>query len=129
GVLDATSVVIAVGRHAERPLEGPAEMIRAQPNAVRERGERYLLCDMFFDVRGDDPLLPGGETAARRRFDAARTSVAAEQHARPPRPLPITLPSLTAVPHSALSAKNTRGAKGAPGGPAPGSMGILAGSK
>src|SRR5262245_12209275 len=82
GVLDATSVVIAVGRHAERPLEGPAEMIRAQPNAVRERGERYLLCDMFFYVRGDDPLLPGGETAARRRFDAARTSVAADELVR-----------------------------------------------
>src|SRR5262249_60049654 len=82
GVFDATSVVIAVGRHAERPLEGPAEMIRAQPNAVRERGERYLLCDMFFYVRGDDPLLPGGETAARRRFDAARTSVAADELVR-----------------------------------------------
>src|SRR6476620_3216799 len=50
GVLDATSIVIAMGRHAERPLEGPAEMVRAEPNGARERGERYLLGDMFFDV-------------------------------------------------------------------------------
>src|SRR6516162_8468903 len=79
GVVDATSVVIAVGRHAERPLEGPAEMVRAQPNTVREGSERYLLGDVFFDIRGHDPLLPGGETAARRRFDAARSSAAAHE--------------------------------------------------
>src|SRR5262249_2937055 len=86
GVVDATSVVIAVGRHAERPLEGPAEMIRAQPNTVREGSERYLLGDVFFDVRGHDPLLPGGETAARRRFDAARSSAAAHELMRQRRP-------------------------------------------
>src|SRR6516164_7865205 len=68
-----------MGRHAERPLEGPAEMIRAQPNAVREGGKRYLLGDVFFDIRGHDPLLPGGETAARRRFDAAHAGAAAHE--------------------------------------------------
>ena len=38
GVLDATGVVIAMGRHAERSLERPAEMIRAQPNEARQGG-------------------------------------------------------------------------------------------
>src|SRR5260370_42144940 len=52
-------------------------MIRAEPNGARERGERYLLGDMFFDVAAHGPLLPGGETAARRRFDAAHASAAA----------------------------------------------------
>src|SRR5215471_4513427 len=79
GVLDATSVVIAMGWRAERSLERPAEMIRAQSNEVRERGERYLRGDMFFDVAAHSALLPGGETAARRRFDAARASAAAHE--------------------------------------------------
>src|SRR5258706_10650642 len=77
GVVDATSVEIAMVRHAERPLEGPAEMIRAQPNAVREGGKRYLLGDVFFDIGGHDPLLPGGETAARRRVASAPTGASA----------------------------------------------------
>src|SRR5260370_7432645 len=68
-----------MGRHAERPLEGPAEMIRAEPNGARERGERYLLGDMFFDVVATGPLLPGGETAERRRFDAAQAGAAAQK--------------------------------------------------
>src|SRR6516164_1724154 len=57
-------------------------MIRAQPNAVREGDERYLLGDVFFDIRGHDPLLPGGETAARGRFDAARSGAAAHELVR-----------------------------------------------
>src|SRR5258707_7494433 len=69
--------MIAMARHAERPLEGSVEMIRAEPNGARERGERYLLGDMFFDVVANGPLLPGGETAARRRFRAAHGSAAA----------------------------------------------------
>src|SRR5262249_56020335 len=66
-----------MGWHAERPLERSAEMIGAEPNGARERGERYLLGDMFFDVAARGPLLPGGETAARRRFDAAPATAAA----------------------------------------------------
>src|SRR5262245_12525395 len=68
-----------MGRYAERPLERAAEMIRAEPNRARERGERYLLGDMFFDVVANGPLRPGGETAARRRFDAAHASAAAHE--------------------------------------------------
>src|SRR5215472_15289210 len=71
-----------MGWHAERSLERPAEMIRAQPNEVRERGERYLLGDMFFDVAAHASLLPGGETAARRRFDAAHAGAAAHKLVR-----------------------------------------------
>src|SRR4029450_6828416 len=48
GVLDATGVVIAMGRHAERSLERPAEMIRAQPNEARQCGERYILGTVVF---------------------------------------------------------------------------------
>src|SRR5258708_39381010 len=54
-------------------------MIRAEPNGARERGERYLLGDMFFDVAAHGPLLPGGETAARRWLDAAHASAAAHE--------------------------------------------------
>src|SRR5260221_11696132 len=71
--------MIAMGRHAERPLEGPAEMIRAEPNGSRERGERYLLGDMFFGVVANGPLLPSGETAARRRFEAGHSNDAAHE--------------------------------------------------
>src|SRR5215471_11634641 len=78
-MLDATSVVIAMGRHAERPLERPAEMIGAEPNGARERGERYLLGDMFFNVAAHGPLLPSGETAARGRFYAAYAGAAAHE--------------------------------------------------
>src|SRR5262249_56575291 len=85
-----------MGRHAERPLERPAEMIRAQPNEVRERGERYLRGDVFFDIRGHHPLLPAGETATRRRFDAAPASAAAPElmHQHDAEGLPI-MPILT----------------------------------
>src|SRR2546430_4162772 len=79
GLLDATGVVIAMGRHAERSLERPAEMICAQPNEARQGGERDMLGDVVFDIRGYDALLPAGEAAACRRFDAARASVAAPE--------------------------------------------------
>src|SRR4029450_11511509 len=78
-VLDATDVAIARGRHAERSFERPAEMIGAQPNEARQGGERYLLGNVFFDIRGYDALLPGSETAACGRFDAARAGVAAHE--------------------------------------------------
>src|SRR5260221_10634393 len=76
GILDAPRVVIAVGRYAERLLERPAEMIGAQANKLRQRGERYLFGDVFFDVSGHAALLPGGEAAARWRFGATRAYVA-----------------------------------------------------
>src|SRR5438309_885009 len=79
GVLDAASVVIAMGRHAERLLEGSAEMIRAQANEARQRGERYLFGDVFFNVSGYSALLPGSETAARRRFGATRAAIAVHE--------------------------------------------------
>src|SRR5260221_8765215 len=78
GILDAPRVVVAVGRHAERLLERSAEMIGAQANKLRQRGERYLSGDVFFDVSGHTALLPGSEAAARRRFCAAPGEVAGE---------------------------------------------------
>src|SRR5260370_10336996 len=54
-------------------------MIRAEPNGARERGERYLLGDMFLGVAAHGPLLPGGEAAARRWLDAAHASAAAHE--------------------------------------------------
>src|SRR5262249_60214790 len=79
GVLDAASVVIAMGRHAERLLEGSAEMIGAQANELRQRGERYLFRHALFNVSGHGALLPGSETAARRRFGATRADVAVNE--------------------------------------------------
>src|SRR2546430_11588192 len=58
GVLDAAGVVIAMGRHAERLLEGSAEMIRAQANEARQRRERDLFGDVVFNVSGYTALLP-----------------------------------------------------------------------
>jgi hypothetical protein len=54
-------------------------MIRAQPNEARQGGERYMLGDVFFDIRGYDAPLPAGEPAACRRFDAARARGAAHE--------------------------------------------------
>src|SRR5262245_19098413 len=54
-------------------------MIRAQPNEMRERGERYLRGDTFFDVAAQSALLPSGESAGIRRFDAAHASAAAHE--------------------------------------------------
>src|SRR3982074_66146 len=69
GVLDASAIVISMRRHPQRLLERPAEIVRAQPNETRERGERYLLREMFLDIGGDDPLLPAREAAPHRSFD------------------------------------------------------------
>src|SRR5260370_393821 len=70
--LDASAGVIAVRRHAKGLLEGPAEIVRAEPNQLRELGERDLVAKVLLDVRDRDPLLPGGETAAHRRYAAER---------------------------------------------------------
>ena len=64
-MLDAPLVVISMRRQAEGLFERPAEIVPAQANELCERGEWYLFGQMLLDVGGDDPLLPGGETAAR----------------------------------------------------------------
>src|SRR5258707_7707408 len=70
GAFDATAVVISMRRHAERLLEGPAEIIRAQANQPRESRERYRLGEMLLDVGSDRSLLPGGEATLRGNLDA-----------------------------------------------------------
>src|SRR5262249_47192663 len=81
-VLDATGVVVAMGRHAERSLERPAEMVSAQPNGARQGVERYVLGEMFFYIRRRNALLPAGESATCRRLDALRAVVAAHELVR-----------------------------------------------
>ena len=70
GAFDATAVVISMRRHAERLLEGPAEIIRAQANEPRESRERYRLGEMLLDVGSDRALLPGGEATLRGNLGA-----------------------------------------------------------
>src|SRR5712671_2723761 len=64
GLLDAASGVIAMRWHAERLLEGAAEIIGGEPGETGKRRERDLLEQMLLDIRGHDPLLPRGEPAA-----------------------------------------------------------------
>src|SRR5207247_7110166 len=54
-------------------------MIRAQANEARQRRERYLFGDVFFNVSGYSALLPRSETAARRRFGATRADIAVHE--------------------------------------------------
>src|SRR5207253_1605911 len=54
-------------------------MIRAQANELRQRRERYLFGDVFFNVSGYSALLPRSETAARRRFGATRAAIAVHE--------------------------------------------------
>ena len=60
-----------MGWHPEGLLEGPAKIERAEANKLSERGKRYLLAQVLLDIGGDDPLLPGRETATHRRPHAA----------------------------------------------------------
>src|SRR5260370_39485320 len=62
-------------RQAERLLEGPAEIVRTQPGQPRESRERDRLCEMVFDVGGDDALLPGGQPPPCRRFGAWHSGI------------------------------------------------------
>src|SRR5437016_9952053 len=54
-------------------------MIRAQANELRQRRERYLFGDVFFNVSGYSALLPRSETAARRWFGATRADIAVHE--------------------------------------------------
>src|SRR3954471_24348606 len=79
GLLDASAVVIPVGRHPQRLLERPAEIIGTQANETRKRGERYLLGEMFLDIRGHDPLLPARKAAPHRSFDRTDPGIEADE--------------------------------------------------
>src|SRR5258708_21255503 len=57
GMLDAAAAVIAVRWNAERLLESPTEIMRAQMNEPRQRRQRNLLGQVFLDILGGDPLL------------------------------------------------------------------------
>src|SRR3954447_5661240 len=78
GLLDTSAIVISVRRHSKGLLERAAEIVRAQTNETRERGEWYLLGKMFLDIRGGDPLLPAREAAPHRSFH--RTDPGVETH-------------------------------------------------
>src|SRR5262249_25000371 len=69
-MLHAAVGLVAMRRHSERLLEYSREMTRAQTNEVCQRGKRYLLVDVFLDIGGDDPLLPGCEAAPGFRLNA-----------------------------------------------------------
>src|SRR4029077_2830472 len=64
---------------AQRLLERPAEIIRTQANETRKRGERYLLGEMFLDIRGHDPLLPARKAAPHRSFDRTDPGIEADE--------------------------------------------------
>jgi hypothetical protein len=61
------------GAHAERLLERPAEMVRAQASELGEGGERDLVGEMLLDITCDSALLPAGEPTPDRRLDVGRT--------------------------------------------------------
>ena len=66
-------------RHAERLLEGPAEIMRAEARQPRQGAERYRLGKMILDIAGDRALLPGREPAAHARLGGCRPAVEAQQ--------------------------------------------------
>src|SRR5262249_54515277 len=55
--------MIAVRWNSKGALECPTEMMLAQPSKLCERGERYMLVEMLFDVGTDRAHLPAGEAA------------------------------------------------------------------
>ena len=69
------AAVISMRRRTERLPEGTTKMVRTEANQPRQSRERYLLGEMFFDVGGDHALLPGGEAAPYRNFDARRPGI------------------------------------------------------
>lgn len=62
-----------MGRHAERLLECPAEMVRAQVSELGEGSERDLVGDMLLDIARDSALLPAGDPSPDRRRNVGPT--------------------------------------------------------
>ena len=60
-------------RHAERLLERPAEMVRAQASVLGEGGERDLVGDMLLDIARGGALLPASEATSDWNLDASPT--------------------------------------------------------
>jgi hypothetical protein len=139
GVFDATAVVIAARRQAERLLEGPAEIVRTQADQPREGRQRYRLGQMLFDVGRGRALLPGGKSAFRRSFDAWRSGGDANELKRQDGAERFEVGTAVGTwaldqalelerrVNTAASSKNSRGLKGA-GSPSD-CDGIAAGSK
>ena len=62
-------------RYSEGLLEGPAEIMGAQPNKLREGRQRDLVGQVLFDIGGDDPLLPRSDPASVLRSDAGSPAI------------------------------------------------------
>src|SRR6202040_3075912 len=75
GALDATIHVISVRRHAERLLEGAAEMVRTELREPCEHAKGYLLAQMLLDIGGDDPLLAKPQAAFHLGAACARAAL------------------------------------------------------
>src|SRR5438128_1251190 len=71
--------MIAMRRYAEGLLKCPTEIIRAQADQLRKRGERYRLGKVLLDIGNDRALLPGGESATDLRFQARHPGIEPHQ--------------------------------------------------
>src|ERR1700719_2818072 len=71
--------MVAMRWYAEGLLERPTEIVRAQADQLRERGERYRFVKVVLDIGDDGPLLPSGESAADLRFHERRPGMEAHQ--------------------------------------------------
>src|SRR5438270_1036947 len=78
-LLNTPVCVVAMRRNAKRLLERTAEVISAQPREPGESCERYLLGQMFVDICGYEPLLPGGKPAPNRSFRARSSAIETDQ--------------------------------------------------
>ena len=66
-------------RPTEGLLEGPTEIVGAEADQLRERGERYRLGKVLLDIGDDGPLLPGGESATDLWFQARHPGIEPHQ--------------------------------------------------
>ena len=70
GVFNTTIGLVVMWRHAERLLEYPAEMMRAQTHELRQRANRYPLIEMFLDIGSGESLLPRCKATLELRLNA-----------------------------------------------------------
>lgn len=61
GTFDTTDFVVPMRRNPEGLLEGSAEMIAAKAGKLGQRVKWDIVGEMFFNIGGNDPLLPGRE--------------------------------------------------------------------
>src|SRR5437016_4129737 len=79
GVLYPPHCMKPVRRNAKRLFECPTEIVRAQASQLREGGERNLLRQMLFDIRGYKSLLPRGKSASDQPFHARGSETESQQ--------------------------------------------------